>query len=200
MSLDPVSVSVLGSLTVNGIIEAIKLAAQAYSAHADSEIREEQAVGFALRLWGSVHHESRRNIERIRHIVEQNPKGTIKSFTAAPFDFSVSNAVLPDLCRFAPNPKLLDEITGVISAIRRVSYYHERTAALYNGTIDHVVMLPFLNGFAHDAIEKGIVQRFNRMNALGRDTGNVKFADRWTPDACFPPDIDPSARIDHSLI
>jgi hypothetical protein len=187
----------LGKLTADGF-KAVVRGAIKYATHGAEAARARDAdltdaYEVALRLMGSLLYETRSNVERVRWIQEYSLEGGV-SF--APFDFTVSDALMPELCKMVPTPEVLENCRLVLAALRRVDFF-QRAASN-----DPAQYAPAI-GFAQDALEKGIVDRFNGLLDLcNRLAPSVFQRPDWdTSDSgLFPARIDPSAKVDHSLI
>jgi hypothetical protein len=203
MPFDPTPIA--AGLTVTSIVEAIKAAGAFFEAKQGAKLKDDEATGLVLRLWGSVHHESRRNIERLRRIVATQPSvfvggSPVWNVDPTPFDFAISSATFPDLCRLAPNPKLLDEISSVLAALRAVAFW-QRTASTNFDFFANISSAECMRRLAEEILEqRRVVERFNRVNQLGVDLGEEQFGKLWNADAAFPQMIDPLAPIDESLL
>jgi hypothetical protein len=195
-------------------LEGIRLAAQSRrgKALAETESNDELIKGYelAVRFAGSILFELRDNTERIRYMVKHAETGGTSFGT---FDFAISDATMPRLCEALPTPGVLHEIHAALSAVRRVDF-HQR----FGGTAEMLLVpRPLLGGhtlredargfaravsFAKDALEKGLVDRFNRLRALTAGIGKAALGEAWdaVESNFLPAEIDPSADIDHSLI
>ena len=123
---------VVGSLltvTANAVLKAIEFGWTAHreqNAEATARDAELKArVKLALHYWGCLLWEMRSSCERIRYMAEQATHG---GTPFGVFDFTVSDAVMPDFCRVAPSPRLLASFQGILAAAKRVDFF-QRAAA-----------------------------------------------------------------------
>lgn len=187
----------LTSLTVEGFKAVVKGAwslRQTTKANAASQHRDLQdAYEIALRLMGSLLFEAKANIERVRVIVEKKNDGV----TFGVFDFTVSDALMPDLCRVVPSPPVLESVRSILAAIRRVDFFQRL------GGAGDLSKYGLAIAFADDAINKGIIERFNALVKFGnRLAGAVFEVSEFAAGGglLFPEKIIPTAKIDHSLL
>lgn len=207
MSVDPASVAVLALISIakSGIAQAWKWHSAKGAAVALAENELSSAYEYAARLAGSVLFELRFNVERIRLVVE---KATDGEFPLAPFDFTVSEAVMPRLCEVAPTPKLLSEFQLALAAVRRVDFFQRFAAAPQTPIPDAYLRLTLGSesahhavSFARDALAKGLVDRFNLLRDVTAGIGAAGLPSWDAVEATFLPGrVDIDAAIDHSML
>jgi hypothetical protein len=115
---------------------------------------------------------------------------------------------MPRLCEVMPTPRLLGEFHLALAAIRRVDFY-QRIAAQPRPPVT-VDSLPFTYDeagayvftFAHDAITKGIIDRFNGLREVVAGVGAAALGSAWESQAenFLPPALDENAEVDHGLL
>ena len=197
---------------VSAVVKAIDLASRwrgGSKAADELQASAREAQELALRQWGCLLFEMRRNLERIRFMVQQSED---KKVSYAPFDLTVSEALMPDFCRIVPSPALLSEIQGVLAAIKRVDFY-QRTGATaaplnisqieeYTILADDIRGFRKANAFARDAVSKNVYDRFNRLHALANEVGKQLYGDEWDGEATYtlPSRLDTAADIRHDLL
>jgi hypothetical protein len=209
MALDPVSITLMG----NGVIKAIELGWQAFRSRrtgesdASGELRRTQEL--ALHYWGCLLHEMRAGCERVRFIVEAADR---RSHAYAPFDFTVSDALMPDFCRVVPSPPVLARFQRILAAQKRIDFF-QRVAAqatpLILGGRDPQILTHAedwaserAQQLARDAIGKDVCGRFNTLVQVGHSVGRSVYESDWAGDAgdSFPAEIAANDPINHDLI
>jgi len=81
------------------------------SSDKDSAAAARSGYELALHLWGSLLFEMQAGCERIRWMAEED------QLAFGTFDFSVSDALMPDFCRLVPSPALLSQFQSVLAAL-----------------------------------------------------------------------------------
>src|SRR5215831_3107059 len=137
---------------------------------------KEQAHQMVVRLFGSILFEMRVNCERVRWLAAQKKlfeEGEATRWGGV-LNFDVSDALLTDFCKSVPDPNLLSDVQWVLAALKQVDF-HLRAA---NGgppipkpddRMRVVFALPdsdkhrLVAEFSHYFIEKGLIDRFNRL-------------------------------------
>jgi hypothetical protein len=207
---------IVGSLltvTTNAVLKAIEFGWTAHrgnrtnKAEYEAELKAREKL--ALHYWGCLLWELRSSCERLRYMSEQAPAGgTSFGF----FDFTVSDAVMPDFCRVVPSPRLLASFQSILAAVKRVDFFQRAAARdeavpASKATLGGAAMATYSaydkgKGFATDAMNKGVVGRFNELVRLGHEVGKAAYDDCWAGDGSnlFPMEIDATKPIDHSLL
>jgi len=210
---DPTASAAAAQILATGVVATIGRTLQALGARkadAKESADDQQATcELAVHLLGSVLFECKANVERARWMATETAGSGY-----GPFDFTLSDALMSDLCRVAPSPGLLEHCRSILAALKRIDFF-QRAAAQADmrppdtkdicapGTRLHRSPQEKLylraHGFARDAIEKRLVERFNYLLEVasaiiaevfkGRDSTNL-----------VPGRIDPKSKIDHSLI
>jgi hypothetical protein len=208
MVLDAVDVGLAG-LATQGALKAIELA---WNSFRDRRAGEDEARAglrasqeLALHYWGCLLHDLKPGCERVRYIIETSQA---RGVSLGPFDFTISDALMPDFCRVVPSPPLLAEFRNIISALKRVDFFQRAAVAQGIPRLDEAPLADnnvyfAAAGFAVDAGKKGIVQRFNKLVTIGHGIGKAVYgSDAWggEPTGILPKEIDLSAPIDHSII
>lgn len=193
-------------LAKQGIELAWKWKSDRNRAEEASQEELRSAYEYGTRLSGSVLFELRANIERLRFVVQEDPE---RRFPLAPFDFAVSDAVMPRLCDVVAAPRVLGEFHLALSAVRRVDFFQRIAVqprapnpdAFSDFASAASVAAPPV-AFARDALQKGIVERFNLLREVTAGMGKAAHGDAWAgvEDDFLPRPIDPGAPVDHSLI
>lgn len=192
--MDPVVGGALLKLGADAFLVAVRAAWNYRHAAGGAEKRQEaelqEAYEFALRLMASLLFETRANLERVRYIVDHAKQGI--SFGV--FDFSVSDALMPDFCRVVTTPQILEECRSILAAIKRIDFF-QRMAPINQNLYGPGI------GFAKDCLEKGSVERFNGLVEYANRVAAMVFPEWNSVGGGFLPDrIDLAAPIDHGLI
>lgn len=194
--VDPAVAPVLTGAITTGVINTfLKVAELTWQARRAAKEKPKKADArdahqLALQLTGSVLFETRSNIERIRLI---DLHGKTNGITFGVFDLSITDAVLPELCRVAPAPVILERIRRVVAMVRRVDHYQR----LGYHNIDNFSKA---RAFAGDAIDKGIVERFNELVRFGSLATQQALKGDAAALGFFPTELDVNVPIDHSLL
>jgi hypothetical protein len=119
---------------------------------------------------------------------------------------------MPGLCEVLPTPAVLSQFHTCLAAVRRVDFFQRTgvSAPLVarnipkEGTLLHEDDrgLQRAVGFAQDALEKGLLVRFNGLLDVVAGIGEAALGAAWGParDLYLPTRIDPEAEIDHALL
>jgi hypothetical protein len=193
-SMEAIFVGVLSKVSADAFLGAVKAAWRYRKGGSDSAERDvAEAYELGLRLLGSLLFETRANVERVRLMVQHSATNSV---TFGMFDFSITDALLPDLCRVVTTPQVLESCRVVLAMIRRVDVYQRggpRDVSQYGMAIQ----------FAKDALAKDLVARFNELVDYGMRVAAEVFQTNALPDGwsgLFPARIDPRAQIDHSIL
>ena len=196
MDVDPTT----ATIGANAVLKAIDLGVSYFRARSDSSSakdgKNKERRELALHLWGCLLMEMKMGCERVRFMAKEAEEN-IRPF--APFDFSVSDAILREFAVVVPSPFVLQRFQSILAALKRVDFF-QRIAAHDPGNLG---LYGKGSAFACDAISKNIVGRFNDLVRLGHHVARATYGEQnWGGDAAniFPTEIDPSSPIDHSLI
>jgi hypothetical protein len=194
--MDPAAIDLLAKVSVELFLRSIRAAWNYHNAADDAvkatKDRVQETYELALRLMGSLLFETRANVERVRFIADHAGKNTV---TYGVFDFSVSSALLPDLCRVAPAPVVLEKCRSLLAVIRRVDFYQREAAG-----VDTVKAIRAI-AFANDAMGKDVVGRFNELVDFGNRVAAEALGDSSAiSKQLFPERIDPASKVDHSML
>jgi hypothetical protein len=192
----------LVSLTIDGLKYAVKQSLESRKAARADRAELQEGYELALRLLGVLLYECHENVEYVR--LMGSPKGNLNY---APLHFMVSDAVVSELCRVAPNPALLEACRAVLAALKRVDFFQREGARASiekrkqpDGSVesDQDRIYGIAWGFADDALNRGrLLERFNFLVKYGNETAATIFeASEWKDGGTglFPDRIDPEAR------
>lgn len=187
---------------VNLIVKGYELKRGATSTKDQVSAETKTAHEITLNMWGSLLFEMKVNCERARLLATSGAK-------YAPFDFTVSDALMPDFCRAVPTPFLLSRFQFVLAALKRIDFF-QRAAGQFRVTVasdgsllDDEPMGLYIRAtnFANDAVNRtGLIKRFNDLIKLGHLYGKEVHGSDWAGDAAriFPAETDEEAAIDQS--
>jgi hypothetical protein len=165
----------------------------------DAQTEHDAVLAHAVRVMGSILFEMRSNVERVRFmaVIAEEDRAT-----AGAFDFAVSDALLGELCRVAPAPQVIQEYRLCLSALRRIDELQRAALQPASSVAQALARRSEAIAFVRDALDKNLLERFNRLHAIAAGVGNAAHGDAWsTIEASYLPDaIDAGAAIDHTLI
>jgi hypothetical protein len=205
--MDPFVGTAIAQLAATGVLEAIKgafisrAASRVEARGRDDELQ--RTYELATRLLGSLLFETRANIERVRLMRDGVNYG--------PFDFAVSDALMPELCHVAPSPAFLEQCRSVLAMLKRVDFFQRAAAhAVMDspaGSISRFVgsaqdrLYARGKAFADDAMSKkqNLIARYNLLVKLGSELAGEVFKEGGTVNL-LPGYIDPDSPIDQELV
>ena len=185
-----VVVAAVGAVLEVTVEQVMKAVEATWASRPNARLRREaklmtQSYENVLHIWGSLLYEGRSNIERMRLIFERGNWG--------PCSLHVTNALFPEFCLLAPQPRLVESFRIVVAASKRVDFFQRQGASkddLYERG----------RAFAADAINRiRLPDHFNALVDLGDAFGREVWEEAWVPQN-MPPKIDLTKAIDHSVL
>jgi hypothetical protein len=207
--LDPMSAAnVLATLKLakDGIELAWKHRRGVALAGKEQQAELERAYELATRVAGAILFELRSSTERLRLFVELGKKEAVP---LSPFDFSISDRRIGELAEILPQPAIVDEFRVILAAAKRVDFFQRLANASPpvaepndGGPSLRDILFGNAIAFANDAIEKKVVERFNRLVEVVDGIGQAACGEGWPAvrDGFVPKPIDPSLPVDHNII
>jgi hypothetical protein len=146
--------ALVGAKTILDIAKSV----YSTTASAPKKYDEKATLRALVNGWGSILFELRRNVNRARLMIQRHDDKQQILFGI--FSFEVSNALMSDIIRLAPAPRLIDRTSVLLDRLRRIDYF-QRLGRPHEANIDPAYMAAL--GFAKDMINKGGIAEFNQI-------------------------------------